>query len=354
MQIENHKNNFGFLRLLLATLVIVSHSPEILDHSRNRELLTNIFGTISLGELAVDGFFLISGYLILKSYLNSSTLKSYLFKRVLRIYPGFICASLFCIFVLIPFSGETKLIINMSLSDWLQSIFRMIALNPPLVSNTKYTDLHLALNGPMWTILYEFICYLCIPIVYAFPFNKSKTYLILIAMIMSIFLYTQITDKNIWHFGLDLHSISRFMAAFLIGGAFNLFKEKIIWSRLLTVASFILLLLCLNFDYCAEIGLFIFGSYLLFNFALNNKNKFLNSIGSKVDVSYGVYLYAWPIQIYIFKYYPEINVYVFMSITWVLSFAFGYLSWIAIEKPFMEVKKKLGIIDNNVYPSLVQ
>lgn len=135
------------------------------------------------------------------------------------------------------------------------------------------------------------------------------------------------------------------MVAFLIGGAFNLFKEKIIWSRLLTVASFILLLLCLNFDYCAEFGLFIFGSYLLFNFALNYKNKFLNSIGSKVDVSYGVYLYAWPIQIYIFKYYPEINVYVFMSITWVLSFAFGYLSWIAIEKPFMEVKKKLGIID---------
>ena len=56
MQIENHKNNFGFLRLFLATLVIVSHSPIILDHSTNREILTRIFGTISLGQLAVDGF----------------------------------------------------------------------------------------------------------------------------------------------------------------------------------------------------------------------------------------------------------------------------------------------------------
>ena len=102
MQLQNKQNNFGFLRLLLATLVIVAHSAEILDQNRNREILTNIFGTITFGELAIDGFFLISGYLILNSFLSSSTLKSYLLKRVLRIYPGFIVASLFCIFVLIP------------------------------------------------------------------------------------------------------------------------------------------------------------------------------------------------------------------------------------------------------------
>ena len=95
MQIDNKNNNFGFLRLFLAILVIVSHSPEAIDGNRNRELLTNIFGTLSFGEFAVNGFFLISGYLIHKSYENSSSLKSYFYKRVLRIYPAFIVAHIF-------------------------------------------------------------------------------------------------------------------------------------------------------------------------------------------------------------------------------------------------------------------
>jgi len=88
--LEYKSNNFGFLRLLLATLVIISHSPELLYPNHQREILSSIFDTITFGELAVDSFFLISGYLILQSFKNSTTLKSYFFKRCLRIYPAFV------------------------------------------------------------------------------------------------------------------------------------------------------------------------------------------------------------------------------------------------------------------------
>src|SRR4051795_1080255 len=83
------QNKFGSLRLIFAFLVIASHSPELVDGNRSRELLTQFFSTISFGELAVDGFFLVSGYLITKSYIESSTSLYYIWKRILRIVPAF-------------------------------------------------------------------------------------------------------------------------------------------------------------------------------------------------------------------------------------------------------------------------
>ena len=84
-----------------------------------------------------------------------------------------------------------------------------------------------------------------------------------------------------------------------------------------------------------------FGAYLLFNFALNYRNKFLSSIGAKVDISYGVYLYAWPVQIYVIKYFPQVNLYVLMLVTLMVASVLGYLSWTFVEKPFIQLKGKL-------------
>lgn len=337
---NSHNNNFGFLRLLFATLVIVSHSSEILYQNRSRELLTTIFGTISFGELAVDGFFLISGYLILKSYLNSSTIKSYFSKRIIRIYPGFIVASLFCIFVLIPMSGEIQLIINTSFREWQSTVIRLFILETPQVNNTQYPTL----NGSLWTIWVEFICYLCIPLVYANKFNKQKIYSFLAVMMMIIFLFTQISGKNLWlpYVRLDFHHTSRLMFAFLVGGLFYLLQDKIVWNKYLTIACTFFLIIGLNLKNYAEIALIVFGGYLLFNFALNFKHNFLNSIGSKVDISYGVYLYAWPVQIYVIKFYPQVNLYFLMLITIVLASSLGYLSWIFVEQPFMLLKRNFN------------
>lgn len=89
---DHRRNNFGTLRLLLASLVIVSHTPEMLDGNRSRELLTMLFGTLSFGELAVDGFFIISGFLIAKSMILGGSLKVFFVKRVARIVPGFMAA----------------------------------------------------------------------------------------------------------------------------------------------------------------------------------------------------------------------------------------------------------------------
>lgn len=341
MKIE-HKNNFGFLRLLLASLVIVSHSPEIMDHSRNREILSSLFGTISFGELAVDGFFLISGYLILKSYYATGSVKSYFYKRILRIYPAFIVASCFCLLIVAPLYTGLNLTEVIPVSDWPKYIFRMFILEGPSLDHMP----EVALNGAMWTIWFEFMCYVSIPVFFLLGLHNKKWYLLALFIILSIYLFTQITGKDLWlpyPIRLDFHHSTRLLSAFLIGGIFHFYQDKIEWKHTYSWIAFIGLVLSLYSKIFAEIGLFIFGGYLLFNFALNYKNKFLNAIGTKTDISYGVYLYAWPIQILIIKYIPNIHPHVLSLVTIFLAGILGYLSWSFVEKPFMQLKKKVAI-----------
>ncbi len=56
MSDTNKSNNFNFIRIFFTTLVILSHSPELIDGNRDREILTQLFYTISFLKFSVDDF----------------------------------------------------------------------------------------------------------------------------------------------------------------------------------------------------------------------------------------------------------------------------------------------------------
>src|SRR4051812_31976141 len=97
-------NNFDAMRFSMAMVVIFSHSFTLLsglDHD-DEPLRRLNGGRLSLGELAVNVFFIISGFLITMSWERSRPF-AYLKKRVLRIVPGFWVACLVGIFLVAPF-----------------------------------------------------------------------------------------------------------------------------------------------------------------------------------------------------------------------------------------------------------
>jgi peptidoglycan/LPS O-acetylase OafA/YrhL len=74
-------------------MVLLAHAPELSDGNRSRELFSRLtHAGMTFGELGVDGFFLVSGFPIVQSWLGDPELLNLLRKRILRIVPGYIVA----------------------------------------------------------------------------------------------------------------------------------------------------------------------------------------------------------------------------------------------------------------------
>ena len=62
----------------------------------------------------------------------------------------------------------------------------------------------------------------------------------------------------------------------------------------------------------------------------------------KHDISYGIYLYGWPVQQFILFLFPGIGYYAYMFLSMLIATLFAYISFVWIEKPFMNIGKKVN------------
>jgi peptidoglycan/LPS O-acetylase OafA/YrhL len=341
--LATRNNNIGFIRLLAASMVIVSHSAEMIDGNRSRELLTRLFGTLSFGGVGVDLFFLISGYLITKSYLSSGN-GYYLIKRVNRIYPGFLVAFIICIFVVAPLAGIK--LSSVSPADWGDTLYRAFRLGAPSLSGAFANQPYHLLNGSMWTISCEFRCYLFVMLIGVLGIYKRRS-LFLALPVVFLCLYDFAFDDPQLPSGLnlmkqlvvgDLDSFFRFMFVFTCGASFYLFEDKIKYTGTAALVSTAMLVMCMFNAKLAEPALCTFGAYCLFYLAFKTKHV---NINNSYDISYGVYLYAWPIAALTILYYPAITPVYLFCFTLVMSLIAGTISWFAIEKPASSLLRHL-------------
>ncbi|HZL38843.1 MAG TPA: acyltransferase [Pseudolabrys sp.] len=323
-QMRRTPNNFGALRLIFAVLVILSHSTELVDGNRSREILTRIFGTLTFGDLGVDGFFLISGYLVTKSFLESRSAGEYFLKRVLRIYPGYVVAYLLCVLALGPFIGGQIAELSGAKLLW-QIVTLREARMPGVFPGVHFPEL----NASMWTIKYEFLCYLLV-LAAGVAGLLSKRIILVLLIVGSLVLSA-------------LHPNSTsvgFAGVFGCGALFYLYRDRIRYDWRLAILAACGLIVLLFSSWLATASVAVFGSYVLFWFAFNVTSPTLASVGQKVDISYGVYLYAWPVESLLIWLNPGISPWVGFIETTAISSLFAFGSWWLVEKPFLSIKTK--------------
>lgn len=159
-----HHNSFGLLRLILASLVILQHALALTGHE-DRTFL-GLWRPVSIGDLAVGGFFGLSGYLLHVSVVRH-TPRRFLRLRFFRLFPGFWGTLLFVAFVAAP-------LVAVGTGQWSEyrlfganSAISYVGLNSALVvlQHGIGSLLHAnpwpdAFDGSLWSLAPEFACYL--------------------------------------------------------------------------------------------------------------------------------------------------------------------------------------------------
>lgn len=328
-RITAHDNNFGALRLLLATLVIVGHSPPLALGWNTEDLSARITAAIAPHELAVNGFFLLSGYLITASVLRSRTWP-YLQKRIGRIYPGFAVAYIISLLLALTAGGAFARPWPYELVHHSLTIAR---LGQPDLPGAYAGNPYVAVNGSLWTLSYEFVCYLMVLVLHRAKLLERRQ-IILAGTILLLLLGTVSAVSSIWWVHKLLNPL-RLSALFLTGGLFYLYRGHIRYVDWWALAGASVLAIALFSQWTRLIAVAIGGGYALFWCGFRLGPRWIRQIGQRTDISFGVYLYAWPIQNLFVWHYPDINPWILCIATIPLAGLAGYLSWTLVERHFV-------------------
>jgi peptidoglycan/LPS O-acetylase OafA/YrhL len=343
-------NNFDVLRFMAALAVILAHSYYLKDTSLADPLGQLTGRALELPELGLSVFFTISGYLITNSLIRSQTIHGYVWKRVLRIFPGLFFALIFSVFLIGPLVTEVGLVnyfMNPANYEHLKGISLFVLPNriPDAFSEFSCRTI----NGSLWTLPYEFSFYLILLLLYPLKNFRSRVrILISLVVVLLLGIRVYLGGRLAWYdyhtpmlLGLRITSFFNFATYFAVGMVIYEFRNELKLTQRPIALMVLGVLVTAVAIYFKVFGLLKFISIPLVTFGLAYIPGKLNDFGKHGDYSYGLYIYAYPIQQAIMYFYRDkLAVWSFFIIASVTTFVFAFLSWHLVEKKALQLKSR--------------
>lgn len=313
-------NNFDGLRLIGAMLVLVSHQFAL--SGRHEPLLTS---SSTYGALGVLIFFSISGYLVARSWMVDPEPRRFAARRLLRIWPGLAASVLVTALAAVLVSGTLArplYLLNLLLVYVDGAFFPK---NPFVL-----------LNGSLWTIQLEVLCYVLLAGVGLLAARRTRTALLVLGCVAApacLLIMGPALDHDRIPAGIRL--LPYFAAFFFAGSA-----QAVRLPRAPAIAA-----ICALGAIAFGLGRPTLGLLLvvpvLSIFVGTRSWPLLRDAGRWGDLSYGVYLWAWPIQqagVALLPRDTPLGVLLVVTIACVLPMA--WLSWHLVEKRSLMLKPR--------------
>lgn len=329
------ENSLNLFRLILAGLVLFAHSWYIAGQGVGPQIQGE-----NLGGWAVAGFFVLSGFLITRSRFRTGA-GDYLLHRVARIYPAF----LVCLIVTVVIFGPiAALVENGTLAGYvstpvtpLQYIWANLGLNimsydiGATLNTVPYPN---AWNGSLWTLYYEFLCYLIVWVLGAWALFRRSFVPAVAAFFLSVLVWANIGFAERLGVDASFNLLFKLLPFFLGGTVAFLVIERFGINRWIAIGSLVVAVASIAFipHWGGQISSPFLAYGLLFLSTVIPQPRWV----AKNDISYGFYIYAWPIQqLTVLFGGDRWGMPVYILITIVGTVVLAAMSWFLVERPCM-------------------
>lgn len=324
--LASRRNALNFVRLLLATAVIISHSFPL---TRAQE---PGYAGLNLGAWAVGGFFAISGYLIPQSRCRL-TLPEYLRRRARRILPGLWACLAITAFVFAPVAaiqagvaydvGRAATYLFTNAATWVFQWGVGAELNGTPFGRGAW-------NGSLWTIFYEVCCYLITGAILSASAARRHQAPVSGALLVAC---TVLTLTHALDYPNSVVPATWLGANFAGGWLVASIRHRITPRRRSAALFLAIAAVAAAFHPVLAAAPLAFG--LLYCAALARRVSW----GSATDLSYGVYLYGWPIaQLLIVTGVRHRAA--LLPLNLAAAFTVAALSWFAVERRFLAPRRE--------------
>lgn len=314
-------NCFDFLRYLFAFSLILVHFCTLTD--------TEQFWFIS-GQMRVKAFFTITGFLVVYSFLRRKSLKVYCWKRIVRIMPAYITTILLCYLAGYFFSTASAtdyyfssqslkyLVANLSFMNFIEPCL------PGLFTDNIYGPF---VNGSLWSMKLEVIFYILVPLI-VFQMQKVNKTIVLVIVYILLTIYNQFFDNSV-------NTFIYFFSGTAILLYFDWFCQHIKWIFPFCIV-YMIIIFFFDYSFLYYIEPLIFSAIIV---GIAYYCKPLNFLQRYDNISYGLYLYHFPvIQVLVQYKLHQHNIYITFIFALIITILLAIISWYIIEKPMLQRK----------------
>lgn len=335
--VQRDENNFDFLRFFAASAVVLGHCYWLsgLGAVEPVRLFT---GSMDTADIAVNLFFVMSGFLIAASWIHSRSTLDFGAKRALRIFPALAVSTLFTTFIVGPLATDLSLseyLLSSQTIRYLSNVALVTQFHLPGVFNENpFPD---TVNGSVWTLPYEALMY---TVLLVLGLLKLFGRIAILAVPMAlIFIHFHLAPN----LGLEsdtLRKITRLGMFFFMGSALYLYRKIVPWNWKVALVLLVLSLLSARTEWWFFVHVLTL-PYLTIYLA-HLKIPRLSRFGRYGDFSYGIYIFSFPVQQLLVHWLnPQLALPAFMAISLAASIAIAALSWHLIESPALRLKRFL-------------
>jgi peptidoglycan/LPS O-acetylase OafA/YrhL len=337
---DGHDNFFTPLRLVFAMLVMVGHAYAI--GLRDATLEPNVFYHYTFSYLAVNLFFVASGFLVTKSMLYRGDGPSFLSARLLRIYPALIVHVFFVLLAVgliattlpwLSYLTDPQTLIQ---PLWVLTFFKSGMVLPGVFESNGEPFA----SAPLWTLRYEILCYIATLGAFSLGLMR-KRWMILAQFVLPCLAWMVGQSFDLFDaLPGTIENAVRFGIAYGLGATVYAYRDRL---RFTWVALPILLAFSWLTHQTSIIEVtvnLLLGWFVIFvAYARLPRLKWMQSID---DISYGIYIYHWVVMQLAFSCFPSLGVTSLFFVCLPIVIGLAWLSWTYVEKPMLAKKSAFG------------